>query len=126
ERPASLFSMGEYRHCGPRLAAMSWGAEDLSVALDAVTNVDEDGDWLFTYRLARSLCLLAAGAADVAAIDTVYTDFRDPAGLMRQTIEARRDGFSGKLAIHPEQIDVIHQALQPSAEEITQARRVVA
>ncbi len=126
ETPASLFSLGRYAESGPRLAALTWGAEDLSAALGAVTAVGEEGAWLPVYELARSLCLLAARAAGVAAIDTVYTDLRDAQGLRRQALAARRDGFDGKLAIHPEQIGVIHEAFRPSAVEIAAARRVVA
>ncbi len=126
ETPASLFSLGGYAQSGPRLAGLTWGAEDLSAALGAATAVDEDGAWLPVYALARSLCLLAARAAGVAAIDTVYTDFRDAEGLRRQTLAARRDGFDGKLAIHPDQVGVIHAAFRPSAAEVEAARRVVA
>lgn len=145
ETPASVLSMGEYccgiriddprlggpglagsRPGGARLAGLTWGAEDLSAALGAATAVGEDGAWLPVYELARSLCLLAARAAGVAPIDTVYTNFRDAGGLRRQAREARRDGFSGKLAIHPDQIGIIHEAFQPTAAEIDAARRVVA
>jgi citrate lyase subunit beta/citryl-CoA lyase len=127
ETPASLFSMGDYAASGHRLAALTWGAEDLSAALGAATAVGEGGAWLPVYELARSLCLLAAAAAGgVAAIDTVYTDFRDADGLRRQALEAHRDGFSGKLAIHPDQIEIIHAAFRPSAAEIDAARSVVA
>jgi citrate lyase subunit beta/citryl-CoA lyase len=105
---------------------LTWGAEDLSVALNATTNVDERGEWLPPYELARGLCLLAAAGAGVPAIDTVYTDFRDPGGLERQARAARRDGFAGKLAIHPDQVEIINEAFRPSAEEIALARRVLA
>jgi citrate lyase subunit beta/citryl-CoA lyase len=118
--------MGGYGEVGARLEALTWGAEDLSVALGASTAVDADGEWLFTYQLARSLCLAAAAAAGVAAIDTVYTDFRDARGLQLRARDARRDGFAGKLAIHPEQIGIINEAFLPSSEEIAAARRVVA
>lgn len=126
ETPQSLFAMGGYVEVGSRLAALTWGAEDLSVALGASTAVDADGEWLFTYQLARALCLAAAAAGGVAAIDTVYTDFRDARGLQRRARDARRDGFAGKLAIHPEQIGIINEAFLPSSEEIAAARRVVA
>jgi citrate lyase subunit beta / citryl-CoA lyase len=126
ETAASLFALGGYASCGPRLAALTWGAEDLSVAVGAASNVDEHGEWLPLFQLARSLCLLAAAAAGVGAIDTVYTDFRDERGLLRHTTAARRDGFSGKLAIHPEQVEIINRAFEPDAEEIAHARRVVA
>lgn len=126
ETPASLFTMTGYAEIGPRLEALTWGAEDLSAALGAATAVDGDGEWLFTYQLARSLCLAAAAAAGVGAVDTVYTDFRDTDGLRRQSLQARRDGFTGKLAIHPDQIPIINEAFRPSSDEIADARRVVA
>jgi citrate lyase subunit beta/citryl-CoA lyase len=126
ETPASLFSLGDYPAASSRLAGLTWGAEDLSVALGASATVGDDGRWLFTFELARSLCLAAAHAADIAAIDTVYTHFRDAEGLRRQAAEARRDGFTGKLAIHPDQVAVINEAFQPSRAEIDAAQRIVA
>ena len=126
ETPASLFSLGGYTDVGPRLAGLTWGAEDLSVALGAASAVDGDGRWLFTFELARTLCLAAAHAAGVAAIDTVYTEFRDAEGLRRQAAEARRDGFTGKLAIHPDQVAIINEAFQPSRAEVDAAHRIVA
>jgi citrate lyase subunit beta / citryl-CoA lyase len=125
ETPAGLFAVEGYRRCGERLAALSWGAEDLSVALGAATNVDERGEWLPPYQLARSLCLLAAAAAGVRAIDTVHTDLRDAEGLRRQAAAARRDGFAGKMAIHPDQVEVLNGIFGPDDEEIAHARRVV-
>jgi citrate lyase subunit beta/citryl-CoA lyase len=89
-------------------------------------NVDERGEWLPPYELARSLCLLAAAGAGVPAIDTVYTKLGDATGLERQARAARRDGFAGKLAIHPEQIEILNRAFQPTAEELEHALRVVA
>jgi len=126
ERPAALFNMGDYAEATPRLAALTWGAEDLGTALGATTSRDTDGEWLAPYQLARSLCLMAAAAAGVAAIDTVYTDFRDRDGLARFAAAARRDGFEGMLAIHPDQVGIINRAFVPSAEEIGRAERIVA
>lgn len=126
EHPEALFTLNGYIGATPRLAGLSWGAEDLSAALGAVTNRDEHGDWLPTYEMARSLCLLAAAAAEVAAIDTVFTDFKDSEGLRRYASNARRDGFSGMLAIHPAQVDVINVAFLPTAEERQRAARIVA
>lgn len=125
ERPESLFALGSYTASSPRMSGMSWGAEDLSAAVGATRNRDEDGNWLPTYEMARSLCLLAAAAAEVAAIDTVYTDFRDSKGLARYAANARRDGFTGMLAIHPAQVDIINDAFQPSQDEVRQAERIV-
>jgi citrate lyase subunit beta/citryl-CoA lyase len=125
ERPGALFALGAYRDATPRLAGLSWGAEDLSSALGAAANRDADGEWLPPYQLARSLCLFAAAAAGVPAVDTVYTRFRDAAGLARAANAARRDGFSGMLAIHPAQIAVIHEAFTPSTAEIDRAQQIV-
>jgi len=126
ETPQSLFSLGDYRQCGQRLAGLTWGAEDLSAAVGATSNRDENGNWTAPYQWVRSLCLFAAHAAGVNAIDTLYSDFRDREGLEKSCAEARRDGFSGKLAIHPEQVEIINQAFTPSPEEIESARRIVA
>jgi citrate lyase subunit beta/citryl-CoA lyase len=125
ETPASVLALGDYARCGPRLAALTWGAEDLSAALGAATAVDEHGAWLPLYELTRSLCLLAAGAAGVPAIDTVYTEVRDLEGLLRSAAVARRDGFAGKLAIHPDQVEVLNTAFQPTASDVAAAEAVV-
>lgn len=125
ERPEALFSLQGYAKATPRLGALSWGAEDLSAALGANANRDANGNWLPTFELARSLCLLAAAAAEVAAIDTVFTDFRDLDGLAQYAANARRDGFGGMLAIHPAQVEIINQAFVPSAEEIARAQQIV-
>lgn len=126
ERPEALFTLQSYIGATPRLSALSWGGEDLSSALGASRNRSEDGEWLPTYEMARSLCLCAAAAAEVAAIDTVFTDYRDMDGLARYAANARRDGFSGMLAIHPAQVDVINRAFMPSAAEIEYAERIIA
>ena len=126
ETPQSIFSLGEYRKCSPRLAGLTWGAEDLSAAVGATTNRDENGNWTSPYQMVRALCLFAAHAAGVEAIDTLYADFRNLEGLEKSCAEARRDGFSGKLAIHPAQVEVINRAFTPSTQEIERARRIVA
>ena len=126
ERPEALFTLHSYIGATPRLTALSWGGEDLSSALGASANRDDDGEWLPLYEMARSLCLCAAAAAEVAAIDTVYTDYRDTQGLSKYAANARRDGFSGMLAIHPAQVDVINRAFMPTAEEIEHAERIIA
>lgn len=126
ETPDALFTLGSYAGSSPRLAAMSWGAEDLSAAVGASAKHDDNGGWLPPYELARSLCLFGAAAAEVAAIDTVYTDFRDEKGLADYAANARRDGFSGMLAIHPEQVDVINRAFVPTTAELERAKRIVA
>jgi len=126
ERPEALFSLHSYASAPERLCGLSWGAEDLGAALGATANRDAAGNWLPTFELARSLCLLAAAAAEVVAIDTVFTDFRDLAGLAKYAANARRDGFGGMLAIHPAQIDVINQAFTPTTQEVERAEKILA
>lgn len=126
ETPQAIFSMGGFARCGSRLAGLTWGAEDLSTAVGAMTNKQDDGSWAHPYQLARSLCLFGAHAAGVPAIDTLYADFRDAAGLRAACALARRDGFSGKVAIHPDQVAVINECFTPSADEVAHARRIVA
>jgi len=125
ETPEALFTLHSYIGASDRLMGLAWGAEDLSAAVGAATNRDENGDWLPTYEMARSLCLLAAAAAEVAAIDTVFTDFKNADGLRRYASNARRDGFSGMLAIHPAQVETINAAFIPTAEELQRATRIV-
>jgi citrate lyase subunit beta / citryl-CoA lyase len=125
ETPASLFGMLSFRDPKSPLAAMSWGAEDLSAALGAASKYDASGSLSFTYRLARSLCLTGAVAAGVQPVDTVFADFRDQEGLAEEAAAARREGFTGKLAIHPDQVPVINAAFTPSADEIAHARAIV-
>jgi len=126
ETAASLFGLLSYRDPKSPLAAMSWGAEDLSAAIGASSKYDDDGRLSFTYRLARSLCLAGAVAAGVQPVDGVFADFRDEHGLRSESEAARREGFPGKLAIHPEQVPVINAAFSPSADEIRHAEEIVA
>lgn len=126
ERPVALFSLGGYVDATNRLAGLSWGAEDLSTAVGAAENRDASGQWLPPYQLARSLCLFAAAAAGVPAIDTVFTDYKSADGVARYAANARRDGFSGMLAIHPSQVDIINAAFMPTDEEILRAKKIIA
>lgn len=126
ETAASLFGLLSYRDPKSPLAAMSWGAEDLSAALGAAAKHDESGELSFTYRLARSLCLAGAVAAGVQPVDGVFADFRDEDGLSAEAAAARREGFTGKLAIHPAQVAVINAAFTPSDEEVKHAEEIVA
>lgn len=126
ETAASLFAMGTFAGSSRRLMGLTWGAEDLAAALGARTNRDEQGRWLGPYEMARSLTLLAARAAGVAAIDTVFPDIADEAGFTKACKLAARDGFDGKMAIHPAQIAVIKAAFMPSAEELAHARAIIA
>jgi citrate lyase subunit beta/citryl-CoA lyase len=126
EQPAAIFSMAAYAGVTRRLAALTWGAEDLSAAVGASQTRDAEGQWLPPYQLARSLCLFAAAAAGVDAIDTVFTDFRNAEGLAKYAAAARRDGFRGMLAIHPAQVAVINDAFCPTRREIERAEKIVA
>ena len=125
ETAASLFHMGGYVNAGPRLAGLSWGAEDLSADLGATANRTPDGLYADPYRLARSLCLLAAVAAGVQPVDTVFTNFRDNDGLRAECEAAARDGFTGKLAIHPAQLATINDVFTPSGTQIERAQAIV-
>jgi len=125
ETAASLFAAGTYRDASARLIGLTWGAEDLSADLGAEANRDAQGGFLDPYRLARTLCLAGAAAAEVPAIDTVHVDFRDTDGLRREAEEARRDGFTGKMAIHPAQVPVINEVFTPSPEAVAKARAIV-
>ena len=126
ETPTAVLSLQDYRSPPPRLAALSWGAEDLSAAIGATTNRDEDGEFLFIHKVVRALVLLAAKAAGVDAIETLHADFRDLKGLERAARLAQHEGFAGMLAIHPDQVEPINAAFTPSAADIAHARKVVA
>ena len=126
ETAASLFVCGTYRNSSARLAGITWGAEDLSAELGSESNRDAKGQFTSPYVLARNLSLAAASAARVQAIDTVYADFRNMTGLREETEEARRDGFTAKMAIHPAQVDIINTVFTPTSEAIQTAQAVVA
>lgn len=124
ETAPALFGLGDYAGA-PRLAALTWGAEDIATALGATHNRDESGEYEFPYQLARTLCLAGAAAAKVAAIETIHGDFKDLASLERVANAARRAGFRGMMAIHPDQVAIINRAFSPSAAEIARAQRIV-
>ena len=126
ETAAAIFEMGSYREVAHPVLGLTWGAEDLSAAVGATAAREADGRYTPPYETARSLMLFAAHAAGVAAIETVYPDFRDLDGLAAYAARGRRDGFSGMMAIHPTQVSVINAAFEPSADEIAHARAVVA
>ena len=125
ETPAAMFQLGTYGGV-KRLAGLTWGAEDLPAAIGAATSREEDGRYTAPYELARSLCLFGAAAAGVAPIETVFPAFRDLDGLAAYAARARRDGFTGMMAIHPDQVPVINAAFTPSEAEVAHARAVVA
>ena len=126
ETPAAMIGMSGYARKNKRLVALTWGGEDLSAALGALTPREADGSWTFPYQVARAQCLFAAGAADAAALETLYVDFRDQQGLAESCRIARRDGFVGRIAIHPDQVATINSCFTPSEADLAHARRVVA
>jgi citrate lyase subunit beta/citryl-CoA lyase len=126
ETAASLFGLTSYHQPSCPLVAMSWGAEDLSAALGATSKYDADGSLSFTYQMARSLCLAGAVAAGVQPVDGVFADFNDEAGLIAEAAAAAREGFTGKLAIHPNQVAPINAAFTPSADDVRLAEQIVA
>lgn len=125
ETAAAVTTLMQYRDPPPRLVALTWGAEDLSAALGAAISRDNAGELLLTYKVVRSLCLIAAKAAGVEAIETLYADFRNPKGLEEMARAAQREGFSGMMAIHPDQVEIINAAFTPSADDVAHAKRVI-
>jgi citrate lyase subunit beta/citryl-CoA lyase len=125
ETAPALFGLGDYAGC-PRLAALTWGAEDSATALGATDNRDENGEYDFPYQLFRALALAGAAAASVTPIETIHGDFRDLDGLAKVAAKARRAGFRGMMAIHPDQVPVINRAFSPSESELERAERIVA
>ena len=126
ETAIAPFHLGEFAGANlGRLAGLTWGAEDLATAIGATTNRDANGDWLFTFKMVRSLTLLASHAAGVQAIDTLHADFRDDEGLRHSSLQARAEGFSGRLAIHPAQVAIINQCFTPTLAEVEHAQNVL-
>jgi citrate lyase subunit beta/citryl-CoA lyase len=124
ETAESVFGLGTYKDSSPRLAGLMWGAEDLAASLGATEN-GSAGAFHSPYRLARDMCLMGAAAAQIAAIDTVYTDIENLAGLEAETRIARRDGFSAKALIHPKHVDIVNAAFEPTAAERDWAEKIV-
>lgn len=125
ETPAAMFALGSYAPAHPRLIGLTWGAEDLGSAIGASANKEPDGRWTEPYRLTRAQCLFAAAAAGVAPVETLYADFKDEAGLAADCRRAWRDGFTGRLAIHPDQVATINAGFSPSEEDVAFALRLV-
>lgn len=125
ETPAAMFALGSYAPPHPRLAGLTWGAEDLGAAIGITSNKEPDGSWTFPFQVARAQCLFAAANAGVAPIDTLYADFRNTEGLEADCRMARRDGFTGRIAIHPDQVETINRCFSPSEQEIAEARKIV-
>jgi len=126
ETPAAIFGLGSYAGCSPRLAGITWGAEDLPAAIGAQSSREADGRYTPPYEMVRGLTLFGAHAAGVAPIETVYPNFRDAEGLAAYCARAMRDGFTGMMAIHPAQVPVINAAFTPSEAAIAHAQAVVA
>lgn len=126
ETAAGVLNLGSYAQRPARLVGLTWGAEDLAAAVGAISNREADGSLSPLFLSARSGALLAAAAAGVHPIDTLYGDFRDPAGLERDSVQSRRRGFLGRIAIHPDQVAVINRCYMPSAEDVASAREIVA
>lgn len=125
ETPIAMFNLASYTPPHPRLIALTWGAEDLAAAIGATGNKEDDGQWTSPYQMARNMCLFASAAAGVLPLDTLYANFRDTEGLEADCRRARRDGFLGRIAIHPDQVDVINRCFTPSDAEIAEAREIV-
>jgi citrate lyase subunit beta/citryl-CoA lyase len=125
ETAAAMFLAGTFAGSSKRMIGLTWGAEDLSAELGAQANRDKDGNFLDPYRLARVLCIAGAAAASIPPIDTVFVDFRNTDGLRRECQEACRDGFAGKMAIHPAQVPVINEVFTPSGKDVAHARAVI-
>ncbi len=126
EIPQALLNIASFQTCGPRVSGITWGSEDLATSLGSRSSLDDQGLYRAPIELARTLCLCAGSAAGIHAIDTVYPDFRDLEGLTRSAERAAGDGFSGKLAIHPDQVPVINAAFMPTESEIAHAKRIIA
>lgn len=125
ETPVAVLAASTWQARHPRLTGLTWGAEDLSAEIGAERTRTDGGQLTDVFRLARALTILAASATDVAALDTVFVDFRDEEGLRRECLDAARDGFTGKMAIHPAQVPVINEAFTPDAQAVARAQAIV-
>jgi citrate lyase subunit beta / citryl-CoA lyase len=125
EVPISVLQLHTYVGSSSRLFALSWGAEDLGAVIGSLANRDETGNFTSPYRLVRDLCLITAAAAGCEPMDTVFVNFRDMAGLRTETLAAKRDGFTGKMAIHPDQVAIINEVFTPTDAEVAHARAIV-
>lgn len=125
ETASGIFAAGSYKGASPRLSGLTWGAEDLSAEIGARSARDAQGRYTDVFRLARATTILAASAAEVAAIDTVFVNFRDSEALRAECAEAERDGFTGKMAIHPDQVAIINAAFTPTPEAVARSQELV-
>lgn len=125
ESPLAILNLASYQQLDPRVCALSWGAEDMAAGIGAANSRGADGAYRLPFLHTRTACLMAAGASGVQAVETAFTNFRDEAGLRRACLEARQDGFTGMLAIHPSQLPVINDSFTPGAEELAEARAII-
>jgi citrate lyase subunit beta/citryl-CoA lyase len=125
ESAGALLKAASFTALPSRVAGLTWGAEDLAADVGALGNKGSDGEFELTYAMARSFCLLAAASAGVPAFDTVDTEIRDAVAVERRARNSRRQGFVGKLAIHPAQVAPIHAAFSPTEDELRWAERVL-
>ena len=125
ESALGAVNIGSFVGASERLCAITWGAEDMATDLGALANVDDNGEYFLVHQLGRASCLTVAAAGDMQAVDSVYTDYKDEAGLRAECIRSRREGFTGKMAIHPAQVAVINECFSPGEAEIEHARRVI-
>jgi citrate lyase subunit beta/citryl-CoA lyase len=126
ETAAGVLAAASYAGASSRISGLTWGAEDLSAAIGARTARDEHGRYTDVFRFARTMTLLAASSAEVAAVDTVFPNFSDMAAFEAECVEAERDGFTAKMAIHPAQVPVINTAFTPSREAVERSAAIVA
>src|SRR5262249_45294369 len=126
ESAAAVLALAAAPAGHPRLIGHAWGGEDLMADLGALAKGAAPGEYDDTFRLARTVNLMASVAVGVTAYDTVYPDIRNVAGLRAEATEARRMGYGGKIAVHPDQVATIHEVFTPTAGEVDWARRVIA
>lgn len=126
ETPEAMLRMGEFaRQAHPRISHVAWGGEDLSSAMGAGDPRDEKGAWRPMYDYARNQCLLIGHALGCEVLDTVYVDFKDPEGLRKSSLQSRYDGFTGRIAIHPNQVDIINEAFTATQQERDMAQKII-
>jgi citrate lyase subunit beta/citryl-CoA lyase len=126
ESAAGALQQAQFAHATPRLRALTWGAEDMAADIGASTNRDEQGNFFLLHRINRANALLIAAAGNLQPVDGICADFRDSGKLERECLLSRREGFTGKIAIHPDQVAIINRCFTPSSDEIAHARRVIA
>lgn len=125
ESALGAVNLSSYIDVSERLCALTWGAEDMATDLGGLTNVDENGEYFLVHQLSRASCLTVAAAGRMQAVDSVFTDYTDEAGLRAQCVRSRKEGFTGKMAIHPAQVSIINECFSPTEEEIDYARQVI-